>query len=137
MKTKTIVAIVVLALFVAVLISSMLSNASQFGDFETAVQEQRTLHVIGRWVNKEKAVFKPEDSFNSFFVQDTNRQVMEVHFYDALAGDMSAADKLDIVGKYDENKGVFVAQKIHMKCPSKYNEGGGASPTPVQNVKNS
>lgn len=123
MKNGTIIGLVALAVFVAVLMADLFSSASTFADFETAKREGKTVHVVGRWVQRDQAVFDPARSFNSFYIEDTLKKVEEVHYYGALTGDMGQADKIDIVGKYEND--VFVAKKIHMKCPSKYNNADG------------
>jgi len=124
MKIRTIAVLVILALFVSVLMVDLLGSASQFADFETARKSEQSVHVIGRWVNRDQAVFDPVKSFNSFYIEDTFKNVQQVHYYQPLTGDMSNADKVDIVVKYNPDKKVFVAEKIHLKCPSKYNETG-------------
>lgn len=134
MKTRTLIALGVLAVFLAVLMVDLLGSASQFADFESAKKADKPVHVIGRWVERDKAVFDPVNSFNRFYIEDTFKNVREVHYYQPLTGDLSQADKVDIVVRYDEKKNVYVADKIHLKCPSKYNEAGGPPPhdTPAQ-----
>ena len=122
MKLRVLIGLVALAVFVSVLMVDLLSNASTFADFNTARKEGKTVHVIGKWVRKEEAKFDNANSINTFYVQDSLKNVEQVHYYGTLTGDMSNADKIDIVGKYKGDK--FVAEKIHLKCPSKYNESG-------------
>jgi len=124
MKARYIIGVVVLALFVSILLVDLLGSASTFSDFESAKREGKTVHVVGRWVKREQAKFDPANNFNSFYVQDSLKHIAEVRYYEALTGDMSNADKIDIVGKYEN--GVFVADKIHLKCPSKYNDTKGS-----------
>ena len=123
MKTRTIIILLVLAAFVAVLLVDLLGSASRFADVATARSSGETVHLIGKWVRRDESVFDAARSFNKFYIEDSLNQVAEIEYYHALAGDMGAADKLDVVCRYDKEKGVFVAEKIHMKCPSKYNEG--------------
>lgn len=124
MKTRSLIALSVLAIFMAVLMVDLLGSASQFADFETAREAGRPVHVIGRWVKRDQAVFDAVNSFNRFYVEDTLKNVREVHYYQPLTGDLAQADKIDLVVRYNPDKQVFVAEKIHLKCPSKYNEAG-------------
>jgi cytochrome c-type biogenesis protein CcmE len=124
MKLKVIIGVIILALFVSFLMVDLLSNASSFADFATAKKEGKTVHVIGKWVKRDIAKFDNANNYNSFYVEDSLKNVQQVHYYGTLTGDLSQADKIDIVGKYKGD--VFVAEKIHLKCPSKYNEGGNA-----------
>jgi cytochrome c-type biogenesis protein CcmE len=125
MKTRSLIALGILAVFMAVLMVDLLGSASQFADFETAREADRPVHVIGRWVKRDQAVFDAVNSFNRFYVEDTLKNVREVHYYQPLTGDLAQADKIDLVVRYNAEKNVFVAEKIHLKCPSKYNEAGG------------
>lgn len=124
MKVRYIVAVIALAIFVSVLLVDLMGSASTFSDFDTAKKEGKTVHVIGRWVRRDEAKFDPANNFNRFYIQDSLQKIEEIHYYGALTGSMSNADKIDIVGKYKD--GVFVADKIHLKCPSKYNNSNGS-----------
>jgi cytochrome c-type biogenesis protein CcmE len=127
MNLKVIIGIIILALFVSLLMVDLLSSASTFTDFATAKKEGKTVHVIGKWVNRDIAKFDNANNYNSFYVEDSLKNVQQVHYYGTLTGDLSQADKIDIVGKYKGD--VFVAEKIHLKCPSKYNQGGNVPHT--------
>ncbi|MBX3102919.1 MAG: cytochrome c maturation protein CcmE [Bacteroidetes bacterium] len=124
MKTRNLILLLALAAGFAILLVDLLSNASEFADFKHAQETGREVHVIGRWVRREEAVFKPEESYYRFYMQDTMNQVAPVVYRRGTLGDLSQAEKIDVVGKWEN--GEFVASKIHLKCPSKYNDA--ASP---------
>jgi cytochrome c-type biogenesis protein CcmE len=119
MKTRNLIILLALAGGFAVLLVDLLSNASEFAGFQYAQESGKEVHVIGRWVRKDEAVFKPEASYYRFYMEDTLKQVAPVVYRRGTLGDLSQAEKIDVVGKWEN--GEFVASKIHLKCPSKYN----------------
>ena len=53
-------------------------------------------------------------------MQDTLNRVELVRYYDPKPTNFEQAEKVVVIGGYEE--GAFVAEKIIMKCPSKYEE---------------
>jgi len=122
MKTRNIFLLVLIAVAFAWLLTDLLSSASRYSDFESARGQQAEVHVIGTWVRRTEKDFRPEDNYYSFYMQDTLGQQAQVVYRKGTLGDMSQAERMDVVGKWEGN--AFVASKIHLKCPSKYNNAG-------------
>lgn len=95
------------------------ASSSKYSTFAAAKQNGETVHIIGKWVMKDRAV-EGTNEF-TFFMQDTTQQVSQVRYYDPMPANFAeASERFEIEGKYESN--VFVAEKILMKCPSKYNK---------------
>lgn len=123
MKKTHIIAIVVIAVSIGVIIS-MVSDAATYADFRTAaLNPERDFQVVGQ-LSKEKDInYNPEKNANefSFYLVDNNGLEKKVIFKGAKPQDFERSEQVVITGHMnDEN---FEAEKILMKCPSKYNDG--------------
>jgi cytochrome c-type biogenesis protein CcmE len=106
MKRSHIIALVVIAVGLAVVVSSI-SNSSTYADFTTASEHEGTsYHVVGK-VNLEEAFrYAPEQNANLFgFTMTDNKGVRKNVLYNGTKPQGST----------------FQASQILMKCPSKYN----------------
>lgn len=119
MKTRNIVLLVLVAAGFAFLLTDMLSSASQFTDFASARKAEGEVHVVGRWVRRDETVLKPEANYYSFYLQDSLNYTAKVVYRKGSLGDIGQAERMDVVGQWEGDE--FVASKIHLKCPSKYN----------------
>lgn len=120
MKTRNIIGIVILALFTAGLLVSFAGNVSEYTDFATAQKRESEVHVVARWVKRSEANYDANRDLFSFYLQDTLGNIQKVHYHDPMPVNFEQADKVVVSGKYEN--GVFVADKVLMKCPSKYKE---------------
>jgi len=120
MKTSSIVILVVLAIFITALGVNLSSNASTYSDFPAAKASNKTVHVVGSWVNRDQTSYDPSTDMFQFYMQDTTNNVELVYYQDPKPQNFEQAEKVVVVGGYkDEN---FVAEKIIMKCPSKFEQ---------------
>jgi cytochrome c-type biogenesis protein CcmE len=95
------------------------ASASKYSTFNEAKKTGDNVHIIGKWVMQDRAV-NGDNSF-TFFMQDTTQQVTQVRFDDPMPGNFKeAAERFEVGGQFEGN--VFVADRILMKCPSKYNK---------------
>ncbi|PKQ67661.1 cytochrome c maturation protein CcmE domain-containing protein [Raineya orbicola] len=130
MKPTHIVAIVVIAIAVGVLISSM-GSVTEYVDFATAQEmynkgKDKSLHIVGTLPkdNSGKVVgmqYEPRLNPNLFiFEMIDNKGVKEkVYYNDAKPQDFERSEQIVIIGSYNKEK-KFIAKQILMKCPSKY-----------------
>lgn len=95
-------------------------NASKYSSFPDAKLSGEEVHVVGSWVMQDRASYDNSKDLFSFYLQDTTGNVSLVHFYDPMPGNFKSAERVVVQGKYESN--AFVADKIFMKCPSKYNK---------------
>ena len=121
MKKSSIIGIVVIAVAIAVIISTY-SNTSTYGSFNEAKQTSSELHVVGR-LNKQKELFydaTKDANYFSFYMKDNKGQECKVVFSGTKPQDFERSEQIVLTGKMKGNE--FHASKILMKCPSKYTD---------------
>ncbi|MEO1054486.1 MAG: cytochrome c maturation protein CcmE [Bacteroidota bacterium] len=129
MKKSHIFGIVVIAVAVAILMSTAI-DASTYSTFQKAKEmavdgNDSKIHVVGT-LKKDHfgevvGVTKGADKLSFSFVmvdQDSLEQI--VYYNEPMPTDFLRSDQVVVVGNYRED--LFVADKILMKCPSKYTE---------------
>ena len=121
MKKIHIIAIVVIAVALAVIVSTI-SNSSTYAPFKTAIDnEGKTYHVVGK-VDKEKAfIYNPESNANifGFYLVDNEGVEKKVLYNGTKPQDFERSEQIVVVGKMQGEE--FHASQLLMKCPSKYN----------------
>jgi cytochrome c-type biogenesis protein CcmE len=129
MKKSYIIAILVIAVAVVVIISTA-GDASSYVSFDQAYQmasngNRNQIHVVGE-LKKDISgniigIEKSSDKLSfSFIMVDDNQKEQKVYYNEPMPPDFTRSEKVVVVGFYDNN--VFIAKKILLKCPSKYQE---------------
>ena len=134
MKKSHIIALGVIAIAISMIISTI-GDASTYLSFKEAKElaekgNTKSVHVVGELPrNAQGEVFgiryEPSVSPNRFeflMVDSLNTQFLVVH-NQPKPQDLERSEKVVVVGKMDLEKGYFQADKILLKCPSKYNSG--------------
>lgn len=123
MKKIHILGIVVIALAIAAIITTV-SDSSTYATFkEAAENSSNEFHVVGT-LNKTKPVeYNPEQNANlfTFYMIDKEGNEKKVLFNGSKPQDFERSEQIVITGQC--STGDFKASKILMKCPSKYNNG--------------
>lgn len=132
MKKSSILGIVLVAVFIAIIIS-VYGDASTYASFAEAKTSETELHVVGQ-LNKEKdLVYNPKENANyfAFFMVDEEGAECKVVFKGSKPQDFERSEQIVLTGKMVGEE--FHASKILMKCPSKYNETEieASAPMPV------
>lgn len=131
MKKSHIIAIIVIAVAIGAIIS-MVSDAATYADFKTAEQfPGKEFQVVGQ-LNKDKDIlYAPEENANqfSFYMVDNNGAERKVTFNGAKPQDFERSEQVVITGHTAGED--FTAEKILMKCPSKYNDGNSDGLTEI------
>ncbi len=124
MKTRNLLALLAIGVFIAVLAVSFADNVSIYTDFAAARKQAAVntadVHVVAQWVRREEAQYDPSTDCFRFYLQDSTGSQQLVHYYDPKPANFEQADKVVVIGKYDAQRQAFVAEKMLMKCPSKY-----------------
>lgn len=122
MKKTHIAGIIAIAVAIAAMIIT-LGDSSAFVTFDEAEKyPERDFHVIGVLAPGKPIDYNPlvdPNSF-SFYLEDKNGNVRKVFYNDAKPQDFERSDEVVIIGK--ATAGDFMADRILMKCPSKYTE---------------
>jgi cytochrome c-type biogenesis protein CcmE len=123
MKKLHIVGIIVIAVAIGVIFTS-LKNTTSYADFnEATANPDKEYHVVGK-LNKEKPqIYDPQVNPDEFsFTMIDNKGVEKfVVLHKNKPQDFERSEQLVLIGKMKGNE--FHANDILMKCPSKYNDG--------------
>ncbi len=131
MKTTHIILLVVIAFAIGVIIS-LTGSTSSYVTFKDAQEmaangDNDKIHVVGK-LKKDAAghlmgvEYNPQidPNYFKFVLVDAMNTAMVVVFDEPKPADFERSEQVVIIGSVKEN--VFVADKIMMKCPSKYTE---------------
>lgn len=127
MKPKTIIGLVVMIGFAALLFLNFGEQVGGYMNFEEAAQTGARAHVVGYWVSEQASSYDPARNLFTFHMRDEEGNVRQVHYANPKPASFEDAEKLVIEGRHDGE--VFVAEHILMKCPSKYNDTRGLEQT--------
>lgn len=123
MKKTHILAIIVIALAIGAIMTTV-SDSSTYSNFSEAIENPgKEYHVVGQLNKEAEMAYDPEVNANlfAFSMIDNNGDEQRVHFAGSKPQDFERSEQIVLVGKYEND--TFQASKILMKCPSKYNEG--------------
>ena len=127
MKKSYIVALVVIAAAIAIIVQTA-GESSTYVTFDEAFQlasngSSRSIHVVGE-LKKDGSgeivgIHPGEDKVSfSFLLIDADGKEQEVLYNEPMPADFKRSEKVVVIGGYHND--VFVADKILLKCPSKY-----------------
>jgi len=129
MKKSHIFGIIIIGMAIMIIISTA-GDASTYVSFDEAKVmadngNQNNIHVVGTLLKDEYGeivgIEDSEDKLSfSFIMVDDNSHQQKVHYPKPMPPDFTRSEKVVVVGSYDQQ--AFLADKILMKCPSKYQE---------------
>lgn len=130
MKKGPIIGLGIIAVAIVIIMTSI-GDASSYESFSTAWEmkqdgEDKPIHVVGQ-LKKDPSgevtgieVREDKTSF-TFLLVDNEGTEQKVFYNEPVPADFQRSEQVVVIGSYRE-KEVFVADKILMKCPSKYQE---------------
>lgn len=129
MKTSHIILIAIIAAAAGLIITSA-GDASSYVTFDQAYQQAasgdpNSWHVVGELKRDDRGnitgISPGEDRVSfSFVMVDVNGREQRVQYNQPMPPDFTKSEKVVVVGSY--HKDSFIADKILLKCPSKYQE---------------
>jgi len=129
MKKSHIIAIVVIAACIGIIIATA-GDASTYVSFDQAYQMASTgnktqIHVVGDLKKDTQGniigLEKSQDNLSfSFLLIDESGKEQKVYYNEPMPPDFARSEKVVVIGGYQNN--TFLANKILLKCPSKYQE---------------
>lgn len=125
MKTINIIILIVIAVSIAIFVS-VYNDSSMYVDFNTAKKNSGTeYHIVGSLNREKPMVYNPEINPNrfEFYMKDSTETEVKVIYNEPKPADFDRSDKVVVIGKFNDPAGDFIAQKILLKCPSKYEAG--------------
>lgn len=130
MKKGPIIGLGIIAIAIVIIMTSI-GDASSYESFTTALEmkqegEDKSIHVVGQ-LKKDQGgevvglnVREDKVSF-TFVLVDNDGTEQEVFYNEPVPADFTRSESVVVIGSY-RNEEIFVADKILMKCPSKYQE---------------
>ncbi|GAB4206161.1 MAG: cytochrome c maturation protein CcmE [Bacteroidia bacterium] len=122
MKKIYIIALLIIAVGIGVILTS-LSNTATYSNFKEASENpDNEYHIVGKRDTSMKETYNPlqnPDIFE-FYMIDQNGDRKKVRLHKSKPQDFEKSEQLVVIGKI--NGDVFEASDILMKCPSKYND---------------
>ncbi|MBL6449844.1 cytochrome c maturation protein CcmE [Fulvivirga sp. 29W222] len=128
MKTSHIIGIIIIAAAIGIIITTA-GDASSYVTFDTAQEmalngNENSIHVVGELKKKNGEIVGIRPSVDklsfSFVMVDDNKKEQKVFYNEPMPADFQRSEKVVVIGSYKDD--LFVAEKILMKCPSKYQE---------------
>lgn len=131
MKISHIIALVVIAVAVAMIVTTV-DDASQYVSFNEAYQlaqngNENKIHVVGTLKKNaageiQEMKYDParNPNFFSFTLVDKDNREETVIYNNPKPNDFERSEQVVVIGRVINEQ--FVAEKILLKCPSKYQE---------------
>jgi cytochrome c-type biogenesis protein CcmE len=116
--------------FTSLLMYNFGNSISAYTTFETATEIEGNVHVVGKWVKEKPSGFSDKSMQFSFFMEDESGNMMRVMYPKPKPNNFDQATQLVVIGKM--KNGVFYANDMLMKCPSKYNDANMADFEPAE-----
>lgn len=130
MKTGHIIGLGIIAIAIVIIMTSI-GDASSYESFTTAKEmkqngDDKAIHVVGQ-LKKDGSgevtglnIREDKVSF-TFMLVDNEGVEQEVFYNEPVPADFTRSESVVVIGSY-KNDEIFIADKILMKCPSKYQE---------------
>ena len=129
MKKSHVIAILVIVAAIAIIVSTA-GDASTYVTFDQAYQmasigNKNGIHVVGELKKDEMGEItglekSPDNLSFSFILLDENKKEQKVFYNEPMPPDFTRSEKVVVIGSFQGER--FVAKKILLKCPSKYQE---------------
>ena len=129
MKKSHVIAILVIVAAIAIIVSTA-GDASTYVTFDQAYQmasigNKNGIHVVGELKKDEMGEItglekSPDNLSFSFILLDENKKEQKVFYNEPMPPDFTRSEKVVVIGSFQRER--FVAKKILLKCPSKYQE---------------
>lgn len=119
MKAKNIIGILLLAGFGFLVMKSFGSQVGTYTDFDGAIEENRA-HVAGTWERDMPTSYNAETNTFSFWMRDRSDALRQVNYFQPKPANFEESSEVFVEGTMEGE--VFIAERILIKCPSKYND---------------
>ena len=127
MKKTHIIALVLIAIAIATLISFM-GNVTTYETIASAKQKPgKFVNLIAKIDKSQPMNYDPVKNPNylTFTALDTLGSSIQVVYHNSKPTDMEKSERLVLKGKVED--GVFQCKEILLKCPSKYKDDANAN----------
>lgn len=101
------------------------SSVSYENDFSKVKQSDKKIRATGAWVKEKSYSYSKDNNLYSFYLVDNNGVEIKVEYSGNFPNNFESSTSVVVTGKFQE--GIFKADNILTKCPSKYEEQFEAS----------
>lgn len=131
---KRIIILFTLAIMLIIIAVFSLNNdlMSPYTGFTESMEEPGQFVQVFGTLDKTVPVQFTEAGF-TFALLDEKKVSMNVEHSGPKPNNFEHADSVVLQGSYDDSKKVFVAQKVLIKCPSKYKKAGPEGGVSIKN----
>jgi len=116
MQVKYIVGVVIIAVFIILAAVSFQSSLTPYVSVAEAKEADGTVQLKGKRL--DNGSFDIAKNMFSFRIRDDQGEEITVVYDGAKPGNFDQATHIVCIGKY--SRGNFIAEKLLVKCPSKY-----------------
>jgi cytochrome c-type biogenesis protein CcmE len=117
MNAKVIMALALVALGVAIGVTSFRKSVTPYLSFAEARRATGLVQVNGRIADKDY-VIRPQEQYLEFDLRDEKGETMPVVYRGVIPGNFDQATMVVAIGRYQDGR--FQAEQLLVKCPSKY-----------------
>ncbi|HSV95977.1 MAG TPA: cytochrome c maturation protein CcmE [Spirochaetota bacterium] len=118
MNAKRIVGVLIVAACVTIAAFSMSGMLTPYVSFADAMKSGEYVQIIG--ARPKSAPVEYSGGSFAFTLRDEDGASLRVVHRGVKAQNFEHADKIVALGTYDAPSGIFVADRLLVKCPSKY-----------------
>lgn len=122
MKRSQIIALVVIAIALGALITTLMDSSSYATFDEAFANEGTEYHVVGELDRSKGVDYDPQENakVTTFYLKDREGTRKKVVLNRSKPNDLERSEKVVIIGKAKED--AFYATDMLLKCPSKYED---------------
>ena len=121
MKKIHLISVLIIAVSIVIFITAS-KDVSTYATFDIAESTGDRVKIVGQLDLAKGVDFRPEINPNktSFYMKDDKGETREVVLLKPKPQDFEMSEQIVLTGKMEE--GVFTADEVLMKCPSKYKD---------------
>jgi cytochrome c-type biogenesis protein CcmE len=120
MSRKLIIGLIIIIIFSAFALYTFQSTLSPYVSFAEAAARGGQAQVLANLVQKETIAYDRQTGALNFTVQDEEGTVTLVTYRGAKPNNFEHAESVVVIGSFKGD--LFVAEKLLVKCPSKYED---------------
>jgi cytochrome c-type biogenesis protein CcmE len=124
MNVRIVIGLVVIAVLVIWGATAFFNMTVQYVSFDQAMKSEHTVQVLGK-IDFDRTEYNADSMRLELTVYDdtasspVGAKTLQAVYYGVVPGNFDQATSVVLIGKPDD-RGTFVAEKMLVKCPSKY-----------------
>lgn len=109
-----------LVVFAGFALASFRSTLTQYVSYDEARQAIRTVQVAGALAEGSSAYSSEEEALRFTLQEPKTGQSLRVRYHGLKPANFEDAVSIVAIGRFEPGSGEFAAEKLLVKCPSKY-----------------